>query len=267
MISLKEEKSVELWSGIGKATHFLCNFGSDFPNDLKKSLAHAANVRQDRRASKTRKSLLDSIRAAGILASSQRPLNDKEDKVGLIGEIIAEQVSLQRKFDSLWVKWKVGGTSKSLGIDLVVGAQRRGTSELLLVESKHIHAEVMGKGLEVTSPAIRARFADGLTEFDHEKTKLNLAGILRSMGKTIWNSSAASQSATAIEAAYDFVKSKLRQMEFSEEIITAIDSQYCTGGTLSECVHGLQLPASIGSHSLNLILLACVSLEDVTDKI
>src|SRR5438876_6009704 len=139
MIMIKEQSSLDLWLGIGKARHFHCSISSDFQNTLKSSMAEAAQIRQERRVSRTRKSLLENLRSAGISASSQTGLKDRSDDIGLVGEIIVEQASAFRKYEILCPKWKVGGTSKSPGIDLVTKAPRSTGSELRVVESKHLH--------------------------------------------------------------------------------------------------------------------------------
>lgn len=267
MIILKEQSSLDLWLGIGKARHFQCSIDSSFQDILKKSMAEAAQVRRERRTSKTRKSLLESLRRAGINASSQTGLKDREDDIGLIGEIIVEHASTARKYEILWPKWKVGGTSKSPGIDVVAKAPRSTGSELRLVESKHLHDEIKGKTHEACSSAIKARFKDGIEEFDQNKTTLNIAGVAVQMGATIRKGRAAGLNVASLERSRDFVSSKLAQDEYAAEVVACVDSKYSTNTSLSMSVLQLQLPSSVGRHSMNLALLACDFLEGVTDQI
>jgi hypothetical protein len=230
-------------------------------------MAEAAQIRLERRASKTRKSLLDNLKTAGINASSQTGLQDREDEIGLVGEIIVEQASTSRKYEILWPKWKVGGTSKSPGIDVIAKAPRSTGSELRLVESKHLHDEIRGKTHEACCAAIKARFNDGIEEFDRDKTTLNIAGVAVQMGATIRKGRAAGANVAGIERSRDFVSSKLRQDEYAAEVVACVDSRYCTSKSLSTSVTQLPLPSSVGRHSMNLALLSCDFLEGVTDQI
>src|SRR6266566_487567 len=256
MITIKEQSSLDLWLGIGKARHFHCSIGSGFQNTLKHSMDEAAQIRQERRVSKTRKSLLESLRTAGISASSQTGLKDRADDIGLVGEIMVEHASTSRKYEILWPKWKVGGTSKSPGIDLVTKVPRTAGSELRLVESKHLHDEVKGKTHDACDAAIKERFKDGLEEFDQDKTTLNIAGVAAQMGATIRKGRAAGANVVIIERSRDFVSSKLAQEEYAAEVVACLDSQYCTSASLSKSTMQLQLPNSVGRHSMNLALLA-----------
>ena len=200
-------------------------------------------------------------------ATSQATLSDRIDSIGLIGEIIAEHFSVARKYEILWAKWRIGGTSKSRGIDLVARLRRNSESDLRLIESKHLHDELKGKNQTTCATLIKNKLGDGLEEFDQEKTRLNLAGILRKMSKTIRHIKAAMADATAIERSHAFVNSSLGQNNYSSEIVTSLDSNYCTNSTLSRCIEDLQLPSSIGKHTMNMSILACDSLEATTDEI
>jgi hypothetical protein len=222
---------------------------------------------RERRASKTRKALVDAVKAVGIRVSAQTPLRDEEDQVGLVGEIVVENVSTSRNYQILWPKWEVGGTSKSPGIDLLVKAPGRVGLELRLVESKHLHEEVKGTSQTACVASIKGRFKDGIEEFDSNKTLLNIAGVVRQMSATIRTAGAMGSNVAALEQSRDFVRNSLSRDEYTAEVVACIDSKYCSDTTLSTSTHQLQRPSSVGSHSVELAVLACESLEGLTDQI
>ena len=267
LTTLSEVDSFDIWLGMGKARHLHVSLTEKLQLGLKDSMAEAASIYRERRASVTRKTLIANLNSFGLPATTQTKLVDRNDSIGLIGEIIAEHMSTARKHETLWAKWKVGGTSKSPGIDLLTKFHRGSESNLRLIESKHIHDEIKGKHPSMCAASIKGRLSDGLEEFDQDKTRLNLAGILIKMSKMIRYLRAANSSTTTIEQSHDFVNSSLLQDEYSSEVVTSLDSKYCTKSTLSPCVKDLQLPSSVGKHTMNLTILACDSLEAITDKI
>jgi hypothetical protein len=264
---LSEVDSFDIWLGMGKARHLRMPLTDKFQQALKGSMMEATGVYRERHASLTRKTLIANLHSSGLPATTQSRLVDRNDSIGLIGEIITEHLSTARKHEILWAKWKVGGTSKSPGIDLLTKIHRGSQSNLRLIESKHIHDEIKGKAPSQCTSSIKGRLIDGLEEFDQDKTRLNLAGILMKMSKIIRYLKAANSSATIIEQSHDFVNSSLLQDEYSSEVVTSVDSKYCTNSTLSPSVKDLQLPSSVGKHTMNLTILACDSLEATTDEI
>ena len=260
-------ESTDIWLGMGRAKHFHAPLSLAFRGIIRDSMIEAAVVYRERHASKTRKALIASLNSSGFRTTAQARLGDKNDSIGLVGEIIAEHFSVSRKYEILWAKWRAGGTSKSPGIDLVARIGRNSTSNLRLIESKHLHDELKGKNAVACIPLIKVKLSDGIEEFDQDRTRLNLAGILRKMSKMIRHLKAAMSNPKAIERSHDFVRSSLAQNEYSSEIVASLDSKYCTNSTLSHCVANLQLPSSIGKHTVNLIILACDSLEATTDEI
>lgn len=167
----------------------------------------------------------------------------------------------------LWPKWKVGGTSKSLGIDLVTKIRRSSEWSMRLFESKHLHEETRGKQHEACCLSIKDKLKDGLEEFDQIKTRLNLTGVLIQMSLTIRRGKAGGANVDRLEQSHDFINSKLAQNDYSSEIVASIDSKYCMSSTLSRSIKDLQLPSSVGTHTMNLTVIACDLLEEVTDEI
>ena len=266
-ITTAELDSWNLWAGLGKAKYFRVSFTEEFQALLKKSMAEATQIYQERRATKTRKGLLKIIESCGLGDQSQARIDDRDDVIGIIGEIIVQHFVETRKLEVLWPKWRVGGTSKSPGVDLVTRVRRSSDWDLRLLESKHLHEETRSQPHEACCASIKDKLKDGLEEFDEFKTRINLTGILIQMSVTIRRGKAGQSNMDRIEQSHDFISSKLAQNDYSSEIVAALDSKYCISSTLSRSTKDLQLPSTVGTHTVNITVMACDSLEKVTDEI
>ncbi len=262
-----EEHSQDIRYIGGKARYFRSHFEGDLKTYLKKCLIEARDYKRDRQVSKTRARLLSDLKQRGIRPQAQVRLDDRTDVTGLIGEMMAEWHSQLRKCNMLWVKWRIGGTSKSNGIDLIARIRRGSDWQLRLIESKHLHTEAKGVSHRECCMAIRNRFLDGIGGFDHDNTISNLAGVVILMGRNIQLNRAAGRDTREAEESRDFVQSRLAQNGYACEVVVIIDSKYCDDKSLSESVKDLQYPTNVGDHVLDLLLVACEGLEVVTDGI
>ncbi len=262
----KPVTTVSVWDGRGTARSFELDMDKRLKSRIYKSMETASKLKQERLTSSSVGKVISSIEKHGTLVGQPLPTYDIDDAVGLMGEMITQEFSKSQGFESLFAKWESGGTSKSRGIDLVVRRFERAW-ELRLLEAKHLHESVKGIARGACSQKIQRRFADGLDEFEQERTLINLAAIIVKLSGANRVSRAAGTRNEQLEEVFRFLLSQLVYDRYSLEVVACIDAKYCDEGTLKASVRSVVNPVHVGDHSVCLTLLEIDHSENTTERI
>jgi len=227
----------------------------------------ARRLKQERMTSSSVAKVISSIQKRGILIEPTLPTYDIDDTVGLIGEIVAGEICVQQGYELLFVKWMIGGTSKSRGIDIVTRRFERMRSELKLVEAKHLHESIKDAPRGSCSHEIRGRFTDGLDEFEREKTLQNLASIIVKMSSARRIAGGTGVIDPQIDEVFQFLRERLGSETYSLEIITSMDAKYYDRNVLAGAVTTIPTPTPLGDHDVCLTLLSIDNCESTTERI
>lgn len=260
------KSKILIWKGSGRAQHASFTIDKKFENTLATSITTAAEYKQERTRNQNAEKILKSLSSRGFSVKEELPKYDFDDLVGLIGEMVLEEFVRRNGSELLFAKWKVSGTSKSRGIDLVARKFSKQWT-LTLFEAKHLHVAVKGKPKDRCYPEISSRFRNGLAEFEREVTVFNLSNILAKISYSIRHGRALGSEDTNLTLIRDFLSSRLRNEDYSLEVVTCIDSRYCEDVTLGKSTEHVDRPAGIGSHDTCLTLLEAERLEELSDQI
>ena len=192
---------------------------------LNELIKFAQNTKSERLELQERKRILTRItQRRQIVLNPQLPSSalDSNDIKGLIGEIIAEDYENMNGANPIFIKWKIHGTSKSQGIDIVVSKKNNSSEELILVEAKHVHTINPN-----VNQAIKKRIEEGIDEFQVEKTLLSLLRIIEKFSESIANSRASGGSSDALEQLCNFLEDKINNRDYRIEVIACADYDDC----------------------------------------
>jgi hypothetical protein len=132
-------REVGVWNGAAQLVHIVFDTKSFF-SELPVTLKEALRVRQSRLENKSVDALIAALRSRGIDIEKEKP--DRNDVVGLIGEIITAKYSERDGCRIVYAKWKVGGTSKSKGLDLISAFGEGAAATFTVLEAKHLPGAV-----------------------------------------------------------------------------------------------------------------------------
>lgn len=265
-MSLKLHRTFTLWNGSGKAESFFLDVDEMLRAKVHQGMQMASKRKQERVTTSSAERVLNNLARRGITFEKESLTYDEDDAIGLIGEILLTEIAIWLGYEPVFVKWRVSGTSKSRGIDLV-SRKRKGPRDLILMEAKHLHSSVKGKARGTCSSQIRTRFVDGLDEFKHERTLVNLASIIATVSLARRVGGGTASSTSHLDQVFNLLLSKLRSEDYDLEVLVFIDEKYCTDETLAESVGSIGNPTDVGDHSACLTLLQAERLESVTEEI
>ncbi|GAI15732.1 unnamed protein product, partial [marine sediment metagenome] len=83
------------------------------------NLAEAQRIKNEIGKERTPYRLIEDLSLRGLKFVGEIIKIDKNDVVGLIGEILSEKYAKSQNYEVIYPKWKVSGSSKSQGIDLI----------------------------------------------------------------------------------------------------------------------------------------------------
>jgi hypothetical protein len=252
-----------IWAGSASALSFRVMIGAELKQKLIDGFDTARRSRQEKLATASADTLLKSIERRGFVVSNPLPVYDPDDVAGLVGEILVREISISRGFEVVFAKFETSGTSKSRGIDLVLRRLTR-SSELKLVESKHLHQAVKGKPKGDSPAEIRRRFSDGLDEFERDRTVWNLAHVVIPLITAARNAKTTGIAVDVLDEKIRLLISKLKNEDYTLEVVACIDSKYCERGTLDAAVQSMVKRDEIGPHEIWLTLLETDGLEPFT---
>ena len=250
---------------MGKCCSFSANSVTKFETLISDSLKEALLVRQQCRCESSRREVIKNIRDRGVSITNRLSGYDKNEVIGLIGEIVMANFVECSGSKMIYVKWREAGTSKSKGIDLIAMDADTDLSEIKLCEAKHIHSEQ-----DMTSNYIsllKGRFRAGLDEFESEKTQLNLSSVIMKLGKAIHVGEAAMTDQTAAKGYYTLITSSLKENRYRIRIVVLIDQKYCNTAALMDSTAQITRPLKVGKeHKIDLSLLELEALEEITKE-
>jgi hypothetical protein len=265
-LPIKPQKSFTLWNGAGIAKSFFVEI-DELQDKVDYGMKMARRKKAERLTTSSAKQILRSLAQRGIAIEEETFDYDEDDVIGLIGEILLTEIVVWFGYEPLFVKWRVSGTSKSRGIDLV-SRNSKEPQNLILMEAKHLHSGVKGFEKGTCSSAIRMRFVDGLDEFKHEQVLINLASVIATISSARRIQEAAGDSgASGLDALFTFLLSKLSLETYDLEIHVFIDAKYCVDTTLPDSVHSIANPIEVGNHTIHLMILQTDHLEPVSESI
>jgi hypothetical protein len=264
-VAPKLHKSFTLWSGSGGATSFFVEIDGELQAKVHQEMRTASKTKQERLTSSSAAGILNNLARRGITIEKAHSTYDEDDAVGLIGEILLTEIAISLGYEPIFVKWRISGSTKSRGIDLV--SRNKTSRQVILMEAKHLHSSVKGKERGTCSSQIRTRFVDGLDEFEHERTLVNLASIIATVSTARRVEEGTEGNRLHLDEVFNFLLSSLRLENYDLETQVFIDAKYCADETLSESVGSIGNPTEVGDHRISLTLVQTKHLESVSEEI
>jgi hypothetical protein len=257
-----------LWEGSGAGHHFRMTISGEFKKFVTNQIEEARLVKREQRRNSSRRAVIRSLFERGLEGVDELPGYDETDMVGLAGEIITEDFVINLALEPIFPKWQYTGTSKSPGIDLVARERSGEGWELVLYEAKHLHNEIRNAGAELCHNLVRNKFKIGIDEFELDNTKLNLASIMMKLGDFIRLGKATESDVARATEYRNLISACLRNDRYRVNVVVLVDAKYCGKSTFRKSVSNISNPLQIGeSHSLTLVLMESIYLEEVTDEV
>jgi len=266
-VAPKLHGTLTLWNGSGRARSFLVEIDEMLRTKVHLGIQTASRTKQERLTSSSTSRILNDLSLRGITFEEKTPSYDEDDAVGLIGEILLTEIVTSLGCETVFVKWQVTGTAKSRGIDLVSSRNNNGLRDLVLMEAKHLHSAVKGRERGTCSSIIRTRFADGLDEFKHERTLVNLASIIIGISRARRVARGMNGDRARLDEVFNLLLSGLSLENYELEVFVFIDAKCCVDETLAESVAGIGTPIEVGDHRASLTLLQTEHLKSVSEEI
>jgi len=234
---------------------------------LRRSVKQAQKIRRDSLSNTNAVRILEVIKSDYGVSLGRSFLHDTHDLIGLIGEILIENLFQNSSVTATIVKWKITGTSKSRGIDIMCRvASGRPPDTLLLVESKHVHEEA--KGTNVLAPSILAeKLKRGLSEFEEEKTLLDLANTVAKLDRSIAIDRSISSDPQEKQSLREFIADCLRDQVYSVAVVASIDDRFHDIVLARNATCLVQEPSWAARHAISFALVTFHRLEQETDKL
>ena len=234
---------------------------------LRRSVKQAQKIRRDSLSNTNAVRILEVIKSDYGVSLGRSFLHDTRDLIGLIGEILVENLFQNSSVTATIVKWKITGTSKSKGIDLMCRvASERPPDTLLLVESKHVHEEA--KGTNVLAPSILAeKLKRGLSEFEEEKTLLDLANTVAKLDRSIAIDRSISSDPQEKRVLREFIADRLSDQAYSVAIVVSIDNRFSDVALARNAARLVQEPSWIVKRTISFAVVTFHRLEQETDKL
>jgi len=234
---------------------------------LERSVEQAQKIRREGLSKLTASQVLATIKADYDIDLTSSFLCDQQDLIGLIGEILAEDLFQSTSVTCTVVKWKTSGTSKSKGIDLLCRVTSSHPPDvLLLVESKHVHEEIRGR--PSSFPSILAdKFERGLSEFEEERTLFNLANVIAKLDRSIAIDRSINSNTREKQALREFIAERLSDQQYNLAVVISVDDRFSNVKLAQEATHLVHEPTWIAEHTASLFVVAFFQLEDMTDRL
>lgn len=260
-------QKLDLWDNIGAGYKFYFNITPIIAKDLFFQLDEAQRIKNQKKKENSTIRLFEALAQRGLRFVGKIITIDEDDIVGLIGEIVSEKFAESQGHEIIYPKWKISGSSKSRGIDLVVRTIQNDTWILILYESKHIHKSVKKIRTALTANRIRNRFKEGLNEFEYEKTLLTLARVLIQIRSNIRLLEAMGGNTDQISEYNSFLSESLVEELYDINVIIFVDIKHCDGNTFQESINKIEKPNYVGrNRRISLILIESDQLEETTNK-
>ena len=214
---------------------------SDTDDCLKKMVDFANQLNFESRAH-SRKTILDRVTKRGLRFDSRSYSrgSDTTELLGLIGEIIVEDFISRIGYSMFYTKWRIKGTSKSRGIDMIASDAEE-PKKIFLIEAKHIHNIT-----DNLSYTIRKRFKDGIKGFDKEKTIFNLAGILGEFSDAISKHRQFMSSTQELEDKCIFLEQLMITGSYGIIIVVCIDKTKYNGVNFRKLMREISSETNVG---------------------
>lgn len=234
---------------------------------LERSVEQAQKIRHEALSALTAARILNTIKSDYGIGLSWSFSYDRQDLVGLIGEMLVEDLFQSATVTGAVIKWKTTGTSKSRGIDFLCRvASLHPPDVLLLVESKHLHEEARGRSS--LQPSILAeRFDRGISGFEEEKTLFNLALVLLRLSRSIGIDRSVKSNTLEKRALRGFIAEHLRDQEYDCAVVVSVDDRLSDIAVTQQATHLVQEPSWIAGRTVSLAVVTFRQLEHETDRL
>jgi len=260
-------QKLSLWGKTGAGYKYDFKIDTDITEYLQFNLDEAQRIKNQKKNEQSPNRLLEGLSKRGLRFVGRIIQIDEADLVGLIGEILSEKYSESKGHEILYPKWKISGSSKSRGIDLVVRTLENDEWVLILCESKHIHKSVKTIRPELSANRIRARFREGLNEFEYEKTLLTLARIMMSTGSDIRRIEAMGGNTDQVTDFNSFLSECLADELYDINVIIFVDIKRCDKNTFQESINKIEEPIHVGKNRrVSLFVIESENLEKTTNE-
>lgn len=233
---------------------------------LERSVEQAQKTRREALSNLTTARILETIKSDYDISLSWSFVYDRQDLVGLIGEILVEDLFQSTSVTGTIVKWKMTGTSKSKGIDLLCKVTLHSTDILLLVESKHVHEEARGRPSFPPS-ILTEKFERGLSEFEEEKTLFNLANVIAKLDRSIAIDRSIRSNTQEKRVLREFIAERLCDQQYSLAVVVSIDDRFSDAALTQKATQLVHKPSWIAERTVSLAVVAFGQLELETDKL
>lgn len=257
----KVVKETDVWDGAAHLSHIVVDTNQLF-DQLPALIAEAVQIRRSRLQNRSVKAVLAALRVRGFDLDLRAP--DRNDMVGLIGEIVTGEYSEREGRKIIYAKWRAGGTSKSNGIDLIASSDAE--SEYDVLEAKHLHEELKGLTPSSSISHFRDRLLEGLDELRDEEVKEKVAAILIKVNNAIRFGQAVGFPQALTETRLIF-EELLTRGNYSIGIVECSDSKYLDVSTTIDTSNALSGSQEVSERATRLVILECDDLETTTDRI
>jgi len=258
---------LDLWDQSGTGNNYRFKIDETLFDFIHFNLDEAQRIKNEKAKERTPNRLLEDLSLRGLRFVGEIIKIDKNDVVGLIGEILSETYAKSQDYEMIYPKWKVSGSSKSRGIDLVARSFEHNEWVLILCESKHIHEEVKNIRNELSASRIRNRFNEGLNEFEFEKTLLSLARIIIKIGDNIRLGETMGGNVDRYNEYKTFLSKCLADNDYDIHVIVFIDLMHCDDKTFMKSIATIAKPIQVGeSHYVVLTVIESENIEAATNE-
>jgi hypothetical protein len=231
---------------------------------LESSLLEARKRREETFSNLSASYVLKSIKSQYGIDLARRSF-DRDDVVGLVGEILIEELLRSPQVKNVIAKWRTTGTSKSGGIDLVCRvASDHAADVLLLCESKHVHSEARHNGMPLV---LADRIRRGLDEFQKEKVLLNLTNIILRIDRSVGTDLSIAMSPDAKRMLMSFIRSHLVDENYDLLVAVFADDQFFDSKLAQDTTKRIHEPMSLGVHTVSLAVVTSENLESETKRL
>jgi len=259
--------TLELWNGVGTGFRYHMSCDDTFRDFVMTQMQEARRIKTSLRKRSVRE-VIKNLSVRGIEIVEELVEYDASDIVGLIGEIVLEDFATNPSMEPIFPKWRIGGTSKSRGIDLVARMKMNGQWVLILCEAKHIHKAAKNSRQELRHNLIKSRFRIGLDEFENEKTKINLLNIVMGLNDIIARGEAVKLDVELAKEYRNLISMGLANDRYQINVVVLIDAKYCDETLLDRSISELPIPVEVGGNrQITLTLLESHLIEKATDGV